>query len=168
MHKVTEKTYKPAGRKLPQHVDKLCDKYCEDCRFYSPHTKTCDHLLVTDKCRGCDPGKGCKAKEPLIKQNGKRIKWDTVKARELYDQGKRDTEIAQEVGVTPSTVAWWRHRHDLPTKYPHRPINRNWDKVEARRLYNMGLRDKDIADAVDVKVDAICKWRKKEGLPKHG
>lgn len=153
---------------LSDHVDKLVDKYCEDCRFYCPHTKTCDYLLTTDKCRPCPPGKGCTAKEPAIKQKGNRIKWDPAKAMEFYQQGLSDRAIAREVGVTSFTIGWWRKRNNLPANHTYVPGKRDWSREEARRLYDMGRNDREIAEAVGVKTDAISKWRRKAGLPKHG
>ena len=168
MHKVTEKTYKPAGRKLPQHVDKLVDETCEDCRFYCKDTKTCDYLLTTDKCRPCPPGKGCTAKEPDIMVKGKRCRWDPVKARELYQQGMSDPAIAREVGTTSYTISWWRKRNNLPANHTHVPGKRDWSREEARRLYDQGMIDKEIAQAVGVTTGAIFKWRRREGLAANG
>lgn len=60
-------------------MGKVCDKYCNNCIYYHgwyESNKNCNYILMEDKMRGCDPGKGCIRK---IKCKGKRerreIKW---------------------------------------------------------------------------------------------
>lgn len=152
----------------PPHVDKLVDEYCNKCRFYSPHTTTCDYFLVTGKRRPCPAGKGCKAREKELRKGGRRIKLDEAKAYELYEQGKNDHEIAQEVGVSDSAIYYWRKSRSLKANMEHRERNMNWDKELARRLYYLRWSDRAIAKVVDVSPYVIGQWRKKEGLPTHG
>lgn len=43
-------------------MEKVCDKYCQGCIFYGgwmEYTACCNYILITDKRRGCDPGRGC-------------------------------------------------------------------------------------------------------------
>lgn len=51
------------------------------------------------------------------KQAGERVpsnkKVDDDRARELYDSGLDDKEIGEVMGIAPSTIAAWRHRHNL-------------------------------------------------------
>ena len=41
--------------------------------------------------------------------------WDREKAAALYAEGKSDAEIAEAVGVMPSTIASWRRKQKLST-----------------------------------------------------
>lgn len=150
------------------YVDKLCDKTCEKCRFWGRSTNTCDYILVMDRSRGCPVGKGCKRMEPAVVQKNKRIKWDEAKAYELWQQGKNDVEIGREVGASSFTVGYWRKHRGLASNVAHREPNHDWDREEARRLYDQGMIDKEIAKAVDVSPSIIWKWRQKEGLKPNG
>ena len=43
-------------------AEKVCDRYCRRCIYYlnfSGGLKCCNYLLMTDKRRPRDPGKGC-------------------------------------------------------------------------------------------------------------
>lgn len=44
----------------------------------------------------------------------KRKRLDQREARQLYDQGMSDYEIADRLGVSPSGVYHWRYRNRLP------------------------------------------------------
>lgn len=151
------------------YVDKLVDQSCHKCRFWCKNTNTCDYLIVTDKRRPCPPGKGCKVREKEIyTESGKRIRWDERQAWELYKQGLTDTQIAEAVGTTSHTIGNWRQRKNLVSNVVRREANYDWDREEARRLYDRGMIDKEIAKAVDVSPSIIWKWRQREGLDSNG
>lgn len=48
---------------------KVCDRYCRRCMYYINLSgglrglKCCNYLIMTDKRRPCDPGKGCTVRE---------------------------------------------------------------------------------------------------------
>lgn len=44
----------------------------------------------------------------------KRYRLDQRQARQLYDQGMSDYEIARQIGASPSGVYAWRYRNGLP------------------------------------------------------
>lgn len=48
----------------------------------------------------------------------KKRSWDTSKAKALYDEKKTDSEIAEAVGVTRSTICAWRRELQLPPNPP--------------------------------------------------
>lgn len=60
----------------------------------------------------------------LSKMSPMPVKMDRQKARELYEQGKIDREIAAATGVSPRTVTAWRRRHGLPPNGGHGKNNR--------------------------------------------
>lgn len=153
---------------LEPHADKLVDGFCHKCRFYGKHTKTCDYIIVTDRRRPCPPGKGCTVREKEIVYNGRRMKWDTKKAYELYKECMNDSAIAREVGVSAYTITCWRKRENLPSHLPRREYKKDWDKKEALRLYKMGMGDKAIGNLVGVGGSVIWKWRQREGLKPNG
>lgn len=58
-----------------------------------------------------------KAVEPKKKQGGAHNKkMDEAKAREMYDAGASDSEIATMFGMTAVAVCRWRKRNGLPSK----------------------------------------------------
>lgn len=167
-HQGVERRGRKENPTAPGHVDRLCDKTCEKCRFWGRSTNTCDYILVMDQSRGCPVGKGCKRMEPVIEQNNKRIKWDEDKAWKLWEQGKCDAEIAREVGISSWTIGYWRKNRNLAPNVVRREANRDWDRAEARRLYGLGWDDQQIGKALDVSASAIWKWRQREGLKPNG
>jgi len=42
------------------------------------------------------------------------LKLNEQKVLQLYNSGKNDTKIGKTVGKTPNTIAYWRHRRNLP------------------------------------------------------
>lgn len=90
----------------------------------------CDYLSVTGHRRPCPPGEGCTVrKEGDLTKTGsafmKRRRWDTEKAKALYDQKLSDAEIAGRVGTTASAVAFWRRGLGLPANQGQRPPSRS-------------------------------------------
>ncbi len=60
-------------------MGKVCDKYCKDCIYYHGWyvaSANCNYILMEDKMRGCDAGKGCTKKiERKEKRKRSVIKW---------------------------------------------------------------------------------------------
>lgn len=84
---------------------------CEDCHYYCKGTDTCDYWLVEDQLRGCPPGAGCFRKMTKKEYNmGKAQKWDRVKGRQMWLEGKKDKEIAEVWGVHPDAVGQVRRK----------------------------------------------------------
>lgn len=108
-----------------------------------------------------------KAEEQTRKEREKRHlgrprkPFDRDRARELYDQGKIDSEIALAMGCSPGTVFTWRNKAGLP---PHGAPPRI-DKEKAAQLYGRGLSDGQIADGLGVNRNAVRKWRTRNCLP---
>ena len=76
-----------------------------DAKFY-----TTDTAEQREKCLSCLRGRcydclGYSSKRPH--------KYDKTKFAELYEQGKSDKEIADEVGCKAATVWTWRRRRGL-------------------------------------------------------
>lgn len=96
---------------------------CRGCIYRAAPTSgyICDYAVITGRSRGC-PIKGCTRKETRGKRPAgseftlSRSRIDETKARALYESGKTDGEIAQELGVTASGVQYWRKRRGLPAK----------------------------------------------------
>ena len=44
--------------------------------------------------------------------------WDETRARQLYEEGKSDLDIADMVGASVSAITAWRHRNRLKIKSP--------------------------------------------------
>lgn len=55
--------------------------------------------------------------EPKVKVESKVQRLDVIRARELYDAGKSDIEIADELDVNRDTVGKWRRREGLQYNY---------------------------------------------------
>ena len=44
--------------------------------------------------------------------------WDETRARQLYEEGKSDLDIADMVGASVGAITAWRHRNRLKSKNP--------------------------------------------------
>lgn len=58
-------------------------------------------------------------------------KVDDDRARELYDNGLDDKEMGEVMGISPSTLAAWRRRHNLPAQ---RKVFKDVIDPEAKKL----------------------------------
>lgn len=85
-------------------------------------------------------------------------------AQRLWEQGKTDLEIAAALGATRSGVQHWRVRNGLPCNYDPCGPKALWDQTLARKLYQKGATDAEIADAVGLSRQAVARWRKQNGL----
>jgi len=98
---------------------------------------------------------------PLIQEKCLHAKQEQSRFFELHSQGLTDQEIQNAVGCTIKAVRSWRDRNNLKPNM-HRLI---FDTALARRLYDQGKLDPDIARLVNVEKHIILKWRKRLGLP---
>lgn len=138
----TPETGSPAGNAAPGGeaesggVKKMADKKpwtpakCpKDCVYrgmeYTPGLAGCNYLTMTDRIRGCDPGKGCtcyKKKETGYKRpsgvvlgdaprKARRTKWDAKKGFTMWMTGSNDRQIAQALGISANAVGERRRRY---------------------------------------------------------
>jgi len=78
----------------------------------------------------------------------------------IYNQGLRDKEIAEKIGVSLDTIYRWRKAHGLPRNY-----ERTANDAIRFSLYREGKTDREIATSVGIKKNAIWYWRKRNNLP---
>jgi uncharacterized protein YjcR len=103
--------------------------------------------------------------------DAREIDFDRKKALKLYSEGMTDGEIALELGVRQLHVAMWRkecgfqeHSHKAEATAEDKPTGK-WDR--AKELYDQGLTDGRIAEAIGVSTNSVLNWRRKEGLPSN-
>ena len=99
--------------------------YCRGCvyRTYAGAEPICGYILVERRRRPCPPGEGCTVK--VVGGNNKKMKrrtWDEKRARQLYEEGKSDVDIADMVGATAGAIAallegWGMSIKKAETKY---------------------------------------------------
>ena len=53
----------------------------------------------------------------------------------LYNEGKMDTEIEKETGISAKTICFYRKQHNLPTKFNYSKISKINNK-EFEKLFN--------------------------------
>lgn len=94
-------------------MEKKCKDRCAGCFFLGRSTGTCDYIFIVDQRRPCPPGDECT--EFITRKEWddqmKRLTWDTEIGRQMWLEGKKDSEIADEFGIAASTVAAYRKRH---------------------------------------------------------
>lgn len=123
--------------------------YCRTCRYCARNSggvsaatgATCNYILFTGHSRNavCAAGVGCTCHSKFEGGGKKRhkrslpvggdaaslgvrtrdyCKIDKAEARRMYDEGAKDTEIAQRFSCTSAAVRLWRKAYGLPTKHP--------------------------------------------------
>lgn len=94
---------------------------------------------------------------------------DPQVALALYDDGAKDTVIASQFGVTPSSIVHWRKRNGLPSKHSNKL---DPEAVrQARKLLRSGATRCDVSDATGLCPTAVLGLRKRmpnAGLRKIG
>ena len=87
---------------------------------------------------------------------------------DMWTRGMTDLEIAATLEVTHNSIQKWRARNCLPPNgvRGRRPADADAD-VERRALYEQGFSDKQIAEQLDMRTQAITRWRKRAGLSRH-
>nr|WP_325302298.1 helix-turn-helix domain-containing protein [uncultured Dysosmobacter sp.] len=59
---------------------------------------------------------GIKVPGRAVKESSSSVDW--LRARQLYDEGQSDLEIAEQLGCSKQTLANWRKREGLHANYP--------------------------------------------------
>lgn len=72
----------------------------------------CNYIFQAHEMRGCDPGPDCKR---YVGSEAKRNKlrkpsWDAGRGRQMWEQGCKDRQIAETLGVKVGTVGNYRRR----------------------------------------------------------
>lgn len=129
----------------------LGEKYnIKDCKFYE-----CGNRLIRD----VNTGKVVELHESRIK-----IKIDIDRARQLYDEGKNDKEIADELKCDRQAIGAWRRRSGLEANAKGgRKMITDWNL--GRQLYDEGYSDVAIARLLNTTRNAVYKWRRRNNLP---
>lgn len=81
---------------------------------------------------------------------------------ELYNEGKMDTEIEKETGISSKTICFYRKQHNLPTKFNYSKISKI-NNQEFEKLFNQGLSDYKIAEILGMSPDGIYSHRIRHG-----
>jgi DNA-binding NarL/FixJ family response regulator len=87
--------------------------------------------------------------------------------RVMYDEGKNDHEIGEELGISANTVRNWRHREGLQSVTGRH--NTTEEAIMERRrqmlrLWKEGKNDREIAEAVGVTKKTVQTWRHRAGI----
>lgn len=110
------------AKKKPGFVPAKCPDDCLYWQKVSTDVPMCGYFLITGELRGCDPGKGCKryvglnADEKAARH--RRVKWDVVTGKKLWEAGWKDSMIAKVMRVKPDTIkayrlrVWEAEKHD--------------------------------------------------------
>jgi transposase len=108
----------------------------------------------------------------MVKRIAKALtKEENMKRIELYEKGFDDEEIAKRCDISKRGILSWRRKYNLPSvserKGKRVKRGRLTDEENRKRikLYEQGLKDKEIAEKCDVSKWAIFSWRKRLGLP---
>lgn len=92
-------------------------------REYQPGIAGCNYLAMTDKIRGCDPGRDCTCYESTRgrkrkfgvlqgrEPSARHTKWDTERGFVMWLTGCSDREIAGALGISMSAVGERRRRY---------------------------------------------------------
>jgi len=90
--------------------------------------------------------------------------------RELYDQELNDREIGDTLGFSDTTVGKFRNKLGLPPHHKIRSTARRISEyhMQFMELYNQGLSDRQIGEALDFHKGTVSVYRRKKlGLPAH-
>lgn len=164
------------------------DAYCIKCHYHCPTTGTCDYIFIEDHPRPSPPGEGCTARITRKDYYMKKPTWDTDAGRQMWLDGKSDSEIADEFHISTGAVTSYRKKHwDPKTARGGRPSSPS--KIERREevsvpeentkplpqeVQKIGIFDVMEAATVELKgIRAICtanaiqnlwNWTNKEAL----
>lgn len=91
-----------------------CPEDCVYRQVVSTEVPMCGYLFKTGQMRGCDPGPGCRRyvglNEDLKHAKHRKTTWDTVKGKQMWEEGCSDSQIAKALGVKRNTVSTYRKR----------------------------------------------------------
>ena len=99
-------------------------KPCRGCIFagYSSFGPICQYILVMHQRRPCpyprSPGDTCAARRTKAltreeKNHMRQPDWDTVRARQLLEEGQSDLQVAEAVGASLTAIRSWKQRNGL-------------------------------------------------------
>lgn len=120
-------------------------------------------ILADMTCATKDEVKKVLGISKSVKVRKRPTKLNLERARELYDAGWNDTQIAKELNVRSATVSYWRKKNFLPSNIPPSEVN-----DERMKYYQMGLTDKEVGEAVGRSASVIWRWRQDNKLPSNG
>ena len=120
----------------------VCDAYCEKCVYYQNTSFTCNYIFFEDRSRGCPPGTGC-------------------------DKRMTRSEYRKRMSISPKPIK---------AKKPQNAVRKNGENqvrvrisaeenIRRMELYKSGLSDRQIAEAIGVAKNTICRWRVVRNLP---
>lgn len=152
---------------------------CAKCRWSDKWTRCCDYISLTGHARSriCPPGDACTVFEldkgeghqtsgipmPAEARNVKKLNFPVDQALALYREGRRDREIAEELGVSKQTIQRWRSLQGLHPNGQGGPVL-SFREEDARRLHEKGLTDHEIGEKLGVSFTLIGRWRRRRGL----
>ena len=91
-----------------------CPEDCVYLRTIEGERKMCGYLFATGEMRGCDPGLGCNKyvgkREDLKNARHRKVTWDVVNGKKLWQAGWKDSMIAKVMRVKTDTVKAYRIR----------------------------------------------------------
>lgn len=172
---------------IAHHNDKMDTRGCLGCtaREKSGTCKFADMFGVTRALLKAPtyPGGGCRLKrdkdgnplevKPIPQEKSDPVKprefeWDTEKALKLHEEGAYDKDIAQQLGISTSSVHRWRKGLGLPPNKGRRLKDGtliDWNLAE--KLYAEGLNDVQIAKQLGEKVThgTVRDWRLRTNKP---
>lgn len=99
----------------------------------------------------------------VVKHSGRPAQYDHAKMRSLILAGKRDQEIADDVGSSRSAVASLRQKMGIFRKHhdPYKQI----DYSKINTAYFQMKYDSEIAEETGYSKTTIWNWRHDKGLP---
>lgn len=105
---------------------------------------------------------GGKRRGESVSKKPRACKWDKEAAMELWKQGLNDPEIGAKLGVSSSTIQYWRKELHLM------PNNGGATRTSLLlQLYNQGMTDREIAAEMGMRLDTVRHWRNKRRLQHH-
>lgn len=101
--------------------------------------------------------------------------WKSIKLKERLDkiiyyhkQGLNDVEIAKNMGVGKQIVVSGRNKLGLISNVTQGRPKKDFEQEEkARKLYDKGYNDSQIARKLNVPLATVYRWRTKERLPSN-
>lgn len=111
---------------------------------------------------------GLLTEEKTGRKKGPKSDFDEKKAEELWLQGMNDTAIGEKLGCSAWRVSQWRNDKGLAVNRKRKRGTyeaAEMDELRAMELYNEGLCDLDIAEALGVKKWKVGDWRRMMRLP---
>lgn len=88
---------------------------CRGC-FALGHLGDCNYIFIMEHRRPCPPGAQCTARMTRKELTMRKASWDTELGRQMWAEGKKDTEIASALGIPTSTVTNYRLKHWAPAQ----------------------------------------------------